>query len=65
MIGADAAVAYIDGYLGYVDDYNIAAKAPCGGVLGISRGVCKDEVLGNTRKQIFLISIYYLHNFNF
>jgi len=52
MIGADAAVAYIDGYLGYVDDYNITAKAPCGGVLGISRGVCKDELTG---KELYLI----------
>jgi hypothetical protein len=28
MIGADVAVAYIDGYLGYAADYNITAKAP-------------------------------------
>jgi len=46
MIGADVAVAYIDGYLGVVDDYNITAKAPCGGVLGLNKGVCKDEVTG-------------------
>jgi hypothetical protein len=46
MIGADAAVAYIDGYQGFVDDYNITAKAPCGGVLGLNKGVCKDELTG-------------------
>ena len=28
MIGADAAIAYVDGYLGYATDYNITAKAP-------------------------------------
>jgi hypothetical protein len=28
MIGADVAIAYIDGYLGYATDYNITAKAP-------------------------------------
>jgi hypothetical protein len=51
MIGADVAVAFIDGYLGIVDDYNITAKAPCGGVLGLNKGVCKDEVTGKTRKS--------------
>ena len=48
MIGADVAVAFIDGYLGVVDDYNITAKAPCGGVLGLNKGVCKDEVTGES-----------------
>lgn len=53
MLGADAAIAYIDGYLGLVDDYNITAKSPCSGVLGVKRGVCRDnEVKGNDNNQI-------------
>ena len=31
---------------GVVDDYNITAKAPCGGVLGLNKGVCRDDVTG-------------------
>ncbi|XP_067006785.2 protein Skeletor, isoforms B/C [Anabrus simplex] len=46
MIGADATIAFINGSLGYADDYNITAKAPCGKVLGQYKGVCKDELLG-------------------
>ncbi|KAG8230724.1 hypothetical protein J437_LFUL010825, partial [Ladona fulva] len=46
MIGADVAVAYIHGHLGYAKDYNITAKSPCIKVLGQYKGVCKDELLG-------------------
>ena len=28
MLGADVAIAYLDGALGYATDYNITAKAP-------------------------------------
>lgn len=53
MMHSDAAVAYIDGYLGYVDDYNITARSSCSGVLGIKRGVCRDDqVGGNGNNQI-------------
>ena len=53
MMDSDAAVAYIDGYLGYVDDYNITARSSCSGVLGIKRGVCRDDqVGGNGNNQI-------------
>ncbi|ERL84021.1 hypothetical protein D910_01340, partial [Dendroctonus ponderosae] len=46
MIGADVAVAYINGYQGFVTDYNIIALTPCVKVLGQYKGVCKDSVLG-------------------
>ncbi len=48
MMQSDAAVAYIDGYLGFVDDYNITARSPCSGVLGIKRGVCRDDQVGGS-----------------
>ena len=28
--------------LGYIDDYNITAKSPCSGILGVKKGVCLD-----------------------
>lgn len=28
MLGADVAIAYIDGYRGYANDYNITANSP-------------------------------------
>ena len=46
MVGSDVAVAYDDGYLGYVDDYNITSKSMCSGVLGVKRGVCRDDEVG-------------------
>ncbi|KAL1497150.1 hypothetical protein ABEB36_008156 [Hypothenemus hampei] len=46
MIGADVAVAYINGYQGYATDYNITALTPCVKVLGQYKGVCKDELVG-------------------
>ncbi|XP_018573069.1 protein Skeletor, isoforms B/C [Anoplophora glabripennis] len=46
MVGADVAVAYIDGYRGFATDYNITALTPCVKVLGQYKGVCKDEVVG-------------------
>lgn len=55
MVGSDVAVAYIDGLLGHVDDYNITARSPCTGVLGVNRGVCPDlkaHVGGTSDNQI-------------
>ena len=49
MVGSDAAVMYINGYLGYVDDYNITARSPCTGVLGVKKGVCRDNQAGFTK----------------
>ncbi|XP_030768405.1 protein Skeletor, isoforms B/C [Sitophilus oryzae] len=46
MLGADIAVAYINGYQGYATDYNITALTPCVKVLGQYKGVCKDEMVG-------------------
>lgn len=46
MVGADVAVAYINGYQGYATDYNITALTPCVKVLGQYKGVCKDEIVG-------------------
>ena len=46
MVGSDAAVAYVDGQLGFVDDYNITARSACGGVVGVKRGVCRDDLVG-------------------
>ena len=37
MVGSDVAIAYYDGNLGYVDDYNITAKSPCSGILGVKK----------------------------
>jgi len=42
MVGSDVAIAYKDGLLGYIDDYNITAKSPCSGILGVKKGVCLD-----------------------
>ena len=41
-VGSDVAIAYKDGLLGYIDDYNITAKSPCSGILGVKKGVCLD-----------------------
>ncbi|XP_040568677.1 protein Skeletor, isoforms B/C [Lepeophtheirus salmonis] len=46
MVGSDAAIGYIDGYLGKIDDYDITAKTPCSDVLGVKKGVCLDSVAG-------------------
>jgi len=46
MLGADIAVAYIDGYRGFAYDYNITANSPCVKVLGQYKGVCKDGLVG-------------------
>ncbi len=43
MVGSDVAVAYMDGLLGYINDYNITAKSSCSGILGVKKGVCIDE----------------------
>ena len=53
MIGSDVALAYVDGYLGYVDDYNITSRSPCSGVVGVKKGVCRDTVVeGGDNNQI-------------
>lgn len=46
MIGADVAVTYIDGHLGQAVDYNIDSFAPCVQVLGVNKGICRDDVVG-------------------
>lgn len=43
MVGSDVAIAYVDGLIAQVDDYNITAKSPCTGILGVNKGVCRDE----------------------
>jgi hypothetical protein len=48
MIPSDVAVAYIDGYLGHIDDYKLTARVPCSGVVQGRLGVCKDELVGGT-----------------
>jgi len=46
MKGGDVAVAYMDEYLGHVEDYNLTARAVCHSVLGQRGGACNDELLG-------------------
>jgi len=46
MKGGDVAVAYMDEYLGHVEDYNLTARAVCHSVLGQMGGACNDELLG-------------------
>ncbi|KAI5714930.1 hypothetical protein M8J77_007726 [Diaphorina citri] len=46
MLGADVAIAYMDGYRGFALDYNITARSPCIKVLGQYKGVCKDALVG-------------------
>ncbi|XP_054258338.1 protein Skeletor, isoforms B/C [Macrosteles quadrilineatus] len=46
MLGSDVAIAYIDGYRGFANDYNITANSPCVKVLGQYKGVCKDDLIG-------------------
>jgi len=45
MKGGDVAVAYMDEYLGHVEDYNLTARAVCHEVLGQLAGACNDELL--------------------
>ena len=55
MVGSDVAIAYVDGLIAQVDDYNITAKSPCTGILGVNKGVCRDEdahVSGTNDNQI-------------
>ena len=59
MIGSDVALAYVDGYLGYVDDYNITSRSPCSGVVGVKKGVCRDTaVQGGDNNQIQVLYRY-------
>jgi hypothetical protein len=46
MLGADVVVAYIDGHRGFTTDYNITSLAPCVQVLGLNKGVCRDDAVG-------------------
>ncbi|XP_026274137.1 protein Skeletor, isoforms B/C [Frankliniella occidentalis] len=46
MMGADIAVAYMDGFRGYATDYNVTALSPCIKVLGQHKGVCRDDLIG-------------------
>jgi len=55
MPGGDVAVAYMDEYLGHVEDYNLTARSVCHSVLGQMGGACKDLLLGGTsRHQLYL-----------
>ncbi|XP_072398857.1 protein Skeletor, isoforms B/C [Diabrotica undecimpunctata] len=57
MIGADIAVAYIDGFRGFATDYNITALTPCVKVLGQYKGVCKDEMVGGQDSNQMLTAV--------
>ncbi|XP_063612833.1 protein Skeletor, isoforms B/C-like [Penaeus indicus] len=46
MVGGDVVVAYMDGYLGYLIDYNISSYMPCTELLGNHKGVCNDDKVG-------------------
>jgi len=56
MEGGDVAVLYMDAYQGFANDYNITAKSSCVNVLGTSRGVCRDDILGGTNSNQFFQS---------
>ena len=43
MIGSDVAIAYKDGLISHINDYNITAKSQCNDILGTKKGVCLDE----------------------
>lgn len=47
MIGADAAVCYIDGHYANAVDYNITDRHLCTNVLGRYKGVCPDIKVGS------------------
>jgi len=51
MIGSDVAVAYRNGFLAHVDDYNITAKCMCTEALGFKKGVCQDVHTGGTQNN--------------
>lgn len=46
MEGGDVALAYMDQYLGNVDDYNLTSRSVCHHVLGQRGGACRDQDLG-------------------
>ncbi|XP_076046264.1 cytochrome and DOMON domain-containing protein knickkopf [Oratosquilla oratoria] len=46
MEGADVVVAYMEGFLGYIVDYNISSYMPCTELLGTHKGVCSDDLFG-------------------
>jgi len=51
MKGGDVAVAYMDEYLGHVEDYKLTAKSVCHSVLGEMGGACNDLLLGGTSRH--------------
>lgn len=46
MIGADVAISYISGHLGFTSDYNITDLYPCTNINGYYKGVCPDDKVG-------------------
>ncbi|KAK7024411.1 hypothetical protein SK128_026890 [Halocaridina rubra] len=46
MMDGDVVIAYMDGYLGYLVDYNISSYMPCTELLGQHKGVCEDDKVG-------------------
>lgn len=46
MIGSDVAISYLDGHIGFTQDYNITGHHPCTNILGHFSGVCTDSKLG-------------------
>lgn len=47
MVGADVAISYLDGHVGYTIDYNITDKHPCVSISNNGyRGVCPDTYVG-------------------
>ena len=51
MQGGDVAVAYMDEYLGHVEDYNLTAKSVCHLVNGQKGGACNDLLLGGSNNN--------------
>jgi len=48
MKGGDVVVAYMDEYLGHVEDYNLTARSVCHMVQGQQGGACNDLLLGGS-----------------
>jgi len=51
MKGGDVAVAYMDEYLGHVEDYNLTARSVCHMVQGQQGGACSDLLLGGSNNN--------------
>ncbi|XP_045116491.1 protein Skeletor, isoforms B/C-like isoform X1 [Portunus trituberculatus] len=49
MVGGDAVVVHMDGYLGSFKDYNLTSYMPCTHLLGQHKGVCYDDLVGGAQ----------------